>query len=69
MNISIIVHGRFQAFMLARILEEQGFLKNIITTIPKFKLRCEKIPSSKIKVIISFSQLLKKYLILMSISN
>jgi len=59
MKITILVGGKFHAFMLARILENLGCLDKIITTYPKFKLRNEKIPNSKIKPIILPSQVLK----------
>lgn len=59
MKITILVGGKFNAFMLARILENLGCLEKIITTYPKFKLRNEKIPASKIKPIILPSQVLK----------
>ena len=59
MKITILVGGKFHAFMLARILENLGCLDKIITTYPKFKLRNEKISNSKIKPIILPSQVLK----------
>lgn len=60
MRITICVGGRFQAFMLAQVLEQLGYLNRIITTVPKFLLKDEKINQQKIKVIIKPSQIINR---------
>lgn len=49
----IAVGGRFHAFELAKQLEKRGYLKEIITTIPRFalKLKGEKIDYNKVKTV------------------
>ena len=59
MKITVLVGGKFHAFMLGRILEKLGYLNRIITTYPKFKLKNGKIPNSKIRSVILPSQVLK----------
>ena len=63
MNISIIVGGRFHAFNLAEQLNKQHYLKQLITSYPKFYVNKNfKIKSSKIKSIYLKEVIQRSYL-------
>lgn len=48
-KVNIGVLGRFHGFDLAEQLEKHGYLKNLITSYPRFKVRQWQIPSKRIK--------------------
>lgn len=54
MRISIIVHGRFWAFDLAREFEKAGHLHQLITTHPRFMARRFGIPAEKVVSLVGF---------------
>lgn len=53
MNVSISVSGRFHAFDLAWQMHKRGFLRTLITSYPKFKVREWHIDRSRIQSVIS----------------
>ena len=60
MNISIIVGGRFHAFNLAEQLSKKNYLKQLITSYPKYYINNRySIPKNKIESII-FKELVQK---------
>lgn len=59
MKVSIIVGGKFHAFNLAKELNLNGYLKQIITSYPKYSLKNFQIEKKKIKSILIKELLLK----------
>src|SRR3954451_3609679 len=53
MNVSISVSGRFHAFDLAWQLQKRNFLRTLITSYPKLKVREWNIDPSRIQTVIS----------------
>ena len=60
-KVNIIVFGKFHAFDLASFLFKQGYLKNLITSFPVYKVHevDKQIPKDKIKSF--FILLIKQY--------
>ncbi len=61
MKVTIIVGGKFHAFNLAKELNDNGFLKEIITSYPSYSINKYKINKHKVKSII-FKEILLKIL-------
>lgn len=61
MKVSIIVGGKFHAFNLAKELNLKGYLKQIITSYPKYSLKNFQIEKKKIKSILIKELLLKLF--------
>ncbi len=61
MKVSIIVGGKFHAFNLAKELNLNGYLKQIITSYPKYSLKNFQIEKKKIKSILIKELLLKLF--------
>ena len=61
MKVSIIVGGKFHAFNLAKELNLNGYLKQIITSYPKYSLKNFHIEKKKIKSILIKELLLKLF--------
>lgn len=53
MNVSISISGRFHAFDLAWQLQQHGFLRTLITSYPKFKVREWHIDPARIQTVIT----------------
>ena len=53
MKITISVGGRFHAFNLAKHLQDQGYLKQLLTSYPKFEVKKYGIPPRNVRSIIS----------------
>ncbi len=61
MKVTIIVGGKFHAFNLAKELNDNGFLKEIITSYPSYSINKYNINKRKVKSII-FKEILLKIL-------
>lgn len=59
MNVSIAIGGRFHAFDLAAQLQKRGFLRTLITSYPKPKVREWGIESPKIQTVLSHELLMR----------